>query len=91
MSLEARWVPPAPRNARIRVKRDPAEVINDKQLVKDAPRIDADQHLSQAEEQRLDKDTVTGQERVTEELRKERIDVQDEDTKSGRRERRRRR
>jgi stress response protein YsnF len=40
---------------------------------------------------RLDKDAVTGEERVAEQLRKERIDVHDEDTKGGRRERRRRR
>jgi uncharacterized protein (TIGR02271 family) len=40
---------------------------------------------------RLDKDTVTGEERVAEELRKERIEVQDEDTTAGRPERRRRR
>jgi uncharacterized protein (TIGR02271 family) len=39
---------------------------------------------------RLGKDTVTGQEQVTEELRKERIEVQDEDTTGGRHERRRR-
>jgi stress response protein YsnF len=41
---------------------------------------------------RLDKDTVTGEERVAEEFRKERIEaVDDEDTKGGRHERRRRR
>src|SRR4030095_8914872 len=40
---------------------------------------------------RLDKDTVTGEERVAEEVRKEQIDVDDEDTKGGRQERRRRR
>ncbi len=40
---------------------------------------------------RLDKDTVTDEERVAEEVRKEQIDVQDEDTKGGRREHRRRR
>jgi uncharacterized protein (TIGR02271 family) len=40
---------------------------------------------------RLDKDTVTDQERVAEEVRKEQIDVQDEDTTGGRQERRRRR
>jgi stress response protein YsnF len=40
---------------------------------------------------RLDKDTVTGEERVAEELRKEQIEVYDEDTKGGRHERRRRR
>jgi stress response protein YsnF len=40
---------------------------------------------------RLDKDTVTGEERVAEEVRKERIDVHDEDGTGGRHERRRRR
>jgi uncharacterized protein (TIGR02271 family) len=40
---------------------------------------------------RLDKDTVTDQEQVTEELRKEQIDVQDEERTGGRQERRRRR
>jgi stress response protein YsnF len=40
---------------------------------------------------RLDKDPVTGEERVAEEVRKEQIDVQDEDGKGGRYERRRRR
>jgi uncharacterized protein (TIGR02271 family) len=40
---------------------------------------------------RLGKDTVTGEERVAEELRKEQVEVHDEDTTGGRRERRRRR
>jgi uncharacterized protein (TIGR02271 family) len=40
---------------------------------------------------RLDKDTVTDQERVAEEVRKEQIEVQDEDGTGGRHERRRRR
>jgi uncharacterized protein (TIGR02271 family) len=40
---------------------------------------------------RLDKETVTGEERVAEEVRKERIDVHDEDGTGGRHERRRRR
>jgi uncharacterized protein (TIGR02271 family) len=40
---------------------------------------------------RLDKDTVTGEERVDEQVRKEQIDVHDGDTTGGRRERRRRR
>jgi uncharacterized protein (TIGR02271 family) len=40
---------------------------------------------------RLDKDTVTGEEQVAEELRKEQIEVQDEDRTGGRQERRRRR
>ena len=40
---------------------------------------------------RLDKETVTGEERVAEQLRKEQIEVQDEDRTGGRPERRRRR
>jgi uncharacterized protein (TIGR02271 family) len=40
---------------------------------------------------RLDKDTVTSQERVAEEVRKEQIDVQEEEGTRGRQERRRRR
>jgi uncharacterized protein (TIGR02271 family) len=40
---------------------------------------------------RFDKDTVTGEERVAEQVRKEQIEVQDEDGKIGRHERRRRR
>jgi uncharacterized protein (TIGR02271 family) len=40
---------------------------------------------------RLDKDTVTDQERVDEEIRKEQIDVDPDDTRGGRQERRRRR
>jgi uncharacterized protein (TIGR02271 family) len=40
---------------------------------------------------RLDKDTVTGEERVAEEVRKEQIEVQDENGTGGRHERRRRR
>ena len=40
---------------------------------------------------RLDKDTVTGEERVAEEVRKEQVEVQDEDRTGGRHERRRRR
>jgi uncharacterized protein (TIGR02271 family) len=40
---------------------------------------------------RLDKDTVTGEERVAEELRREQIEVQDEDRTGRRQERRRRR
>jgi stress response protein YsnF len=40
---------------------------------------------------RLDKDTVTDEERVAEELRKEQIDLDDDGTEAGRQERRRRR
>jgi stress response protein YsnF len=38
---------------------------------------------------RLDKDTVTGEERVAEEIRKEQIEVDDEDDRVGRRQERR--
>jgi PRC-barrel domain/Domain of unknown function (DUF2382) len=44
-----------------------------------------------AEQVHLDKDTVTGEERVAEPARKEQIEVQDEDESGGRYERRRRR
>jgi uncharacterized protein (TIGR02271 family) len=40
---------------------------------------------------RLDKDTVTGEEQVAEQVRKEQIEVHDQDEKGGRHERRRRR
>ena len=40
---------------------------------------------------RLDKDTVTDQERVAEQLRKEQIDVDDDGTEGGRHQRHRRR
>jgi Domain of unknown function (DUF2382) len=40
---------------------------------------------------RLDKDTITDEERVGDQVRKEQIEVQDEDGKLGRHERRRRR
>jgi uncharacterized protein DUF2382/PRC-barrel domain protein len=131
---------------------DDVVVPYDKQLVRDAPRVDPDRHLSEAEERqlwrhygldydtgprtddamtrseeelwvgttqrergrvrlrkyvttehveqavplrrervRLGKDTVTGEERVTEELRKDRIDVDDDGAEVGRHERRRRR
>jgi hypothetical protein len=103
-------------------------VLYDKQLVRDAPRVDPDGHLSEVEERQLwrhyglDYDTtdraVTGPdaigrgrvrlrkyvtteqveqiipvrwERVAQEIRKEQVEVQDEDGKLGRNERRRRR
>jgi hypothetical protein len=47
--------------------------------------------VMQRERVRLDEDTVTDQERVAEEVRKEQIEVQDEDRTGGRQERRRRR
>jgi uncharacterized protein (TIGR02271 family) len=50
-----------------------------------------DKRVVPRERVRLDKDTVTGEERVAEQVRKEQIEVQDEDTRGGRHERRRRR
>ena len=49
-----------------------------------------DKRVVPKERVRLDKDTVTGEERVAEELRKEQIELQDHDTTGGRRDRRRR-
>jgi uncharacterized protein (TIGR02271 family) len=50
-----------------------------------------DKRVVPRERVRLDKDTVTGEERVAEEVRKEQIDLHDEDTTGGRHQRRRRR
>jgi stress response protein YsnF len=50
-----------------------------------------DKRVVPKERVRLGKDTVTDQERVAEQVRKEQIDLDHEDTKGGRQERRRRR
>jgi uncharacterized protein (TIGR02271 family) len=50
-----------------------------------------DKRVVPKERVRLDKDTATGEERVAEQVRKEQIEVQDEDGTGGRHERRRRR
>jgi uncharacterized protein (TIGR02271 family) len=92
------------RRERVRVEREP---ITDANLdaATSGPDISEEEHevilreeepvvekrVVPRERVRLDKDTVTGEERVAEELRQERIEVHDEDTKGGRHERRRRR
>jgi uncharacterized protein (TIGR02271 family) len=92
------------RRERVRVEREPITDANI-DAATSGPDISEEEHevvlreeepvvekrVVPRERVRLDKDTVTGEERVAEQLRKERIDVYDEDTKGGRRERRRRR
>jgi uncharacterized protein (TIGR02271 family) len=91
------------RRERVRVEREP---ITDANLdaATSGPEISEEEHevvlreeepvvekrVVPRERVRLDKDTVTDQERVAEQVRKEQIDV-DDDTKGGRQERRRRR
>jgi uncharacterized protein (TIGR02271 family) len=92
------------RRERVRVEREP---ITDANLdaATSGPDISEEEHevvlreeepvvekrVVPRERVRLDKDTVTGEERVAEQLRKEQVDVDGEDTRGGRRERRRRR
>jgi uncharacterized protein (TIGR02271 family) len=92
------------RRERLRVEREP---ITDANLdaATSGPAISEEEHEVVLREEepvvekravpkervRLDKDTVTEEERVAEQVRKERIDVQDEDRTGGRQERRRRR
>jgi uncharacterized protein (TIGR02271 family) len=92
------------RRERMRVEREP---ITDANLgaATSGPEISGEEHevilreeepvvekrVVPRERVRLDKDTVTDEERVAEEVRKEQIDVQNEDQTGGRRERRRRR
>jgi uncharacterized protein (TIGR02271 family) len=92
------------RRERVRVEREPITDANI-DAATSGPDISEEEHevvlreeepvvkkrVVPRERVRLDKDTVTGEERVAEQLRKERINVHDEDTKGGRRERRRRR
>ena len=89
---------------RVRVEREPITDAN-RDAATSGPEISEAEHevILRAEEPvvekravpkervRLDKDTVTDQERVAEQVRKEQIEVQDEDTTGGRPERRRRR
>jgi stress response protein YsnF len=92
------------RRERVRVEREPITDANIDAATSDPDISEAEHEVVLREEEpvvekrvvprervRLDKETVTGEERVAERLRKERIDVHDEDTKGGRRERRRRR
>jgi uncharacterized protein (TIGR02271 family) len=92
------------RRERVRVEREP---ITDANLdaATSGPDISEEEHevvlreeepvvekrVVPRERVRLGKDTVTGEERVAEEVRKEQIHLDDEDTTGGRRERRRRR
>jgi uncharacterized protein (TIGR02271 family) len=92
------------RRERARVEREPITDAN-RHAATSGPEISADEHevvlreeepvvekrVVPRERVRLDKDTVTDEERVDEQVRKEQIDVHDEDTKGGRQERRRRR
>jgi uncharacterized protein (TIGR02271 family) len=89
------------RRERVRVEREPitdaatsgpdiSEEEHEVALHKEEPALE--KRVVSRGRVRLDKATVTGEERVAEEFRKERIEaVDDEDTKGGRHERRRRR
>jgi uncharacterized protein (TIGR02271 family) len=92
------------RRERVRVEREPITDANI-DAAASGPDISEEEHevvlreeepvvekrVVPRERVRLNKDTVTGEERVTEELHKERIDVDDDGTEVGRHERRRRR
>jgi uncharacterized protein (TIGR02271 family) len=89
---------------RVRVEREPITDAN-RDAATSGPEISEAEHevilreeepvvqkrVVPKERVRLDKDTLTDEERVAEELRKEQIDVDNEDTIGGRQERRRRR
>ena len=92
------------RRERVRVEREPITDANIDAATSGPDISEAEHEVMLREEEpvvekrvvpkervRLDKDTVTGEERVAEEVRKEQIEVQDEDTTGGRHERRRRR
>jgi uncharacterized protein (TIGR02271 family) len=89
---------------RVRVEREPITDANLDAATSGPELSEADHEVVLREEEpvvekrvvprervRLDKETVTGAERVAEEVRKEQIEVQDENGTGGRRERRRRR
>jgi uncharacterized protein (TIGR02271 family) len=89
---------------RVRVEREPVTDAN-RDAATSGPEISEAEHevilreeepvvekrVVPRERVRLDKDTVTGEEQVAEEVRKEQIEVQDEEGTGGRQERRRRR
>jgi uncharacterized protein (TIGR02271 family) len=92
------------RRERVRVEREPITDANVDAATSGPDLSEAEHEVILREEEpvvekrvvprervRLGKETVTGEERVAEELRKEQIEVHDEDTTGGRRERRRRR
>jgi uncharacterized protein (TIGR02271 family) len=92
------------RRERVRVEREPITDANI-DAATSGPDISEEEHevvlreeepvvkkrVVPRERVRLDKDTVTGEERVAEQLRKEQIEVHDDDGTGGRHERRRRR
>ena len=91
------------RRERVRVEREPITDANRDAATSGPDLSEAEHEVVLREEEpvvekrvvprervRLDKDTVTDDERVTEELRKERIDLDDDGTEPGRREWRRR-
>jgi uncharacterized protein (TIGR02271 family) len=91
------------RRERVRVEREPITDANLDAATSGPDISEADHEVVLREEEpvvekrvvprervRLDKDTVTDEERVAEELRKEQIDLDDEDTTGGRHERRQR-
>jgi uncharacterized protein (TIGR02271 family) len=92
------------RRERVRVEREPVTDANRDAATAGPDISEAEQEVILREEEpvvekrvvprervRLDKETVTGEERVAEEVRKEQVEVQGEDGKLGRQERRRRR
>jgi uncharacterized protein (TIGR02271 family) len=92
------------RRERVRVEREPITDANLDAATSGPELSEAEHEVILCEEEpvvekrvvprervRLDKDAVTGEERVAEEVRKERIDVDHEDRTGGRHERRRRR
>jgi uncharacterized protein (TIGR02271 family) len=92
------------RRERVRVEREPITDAN-RDAATSGPELSEEEHEVVLREEepvvekrtvpkervRLDKDTVTGEEQVAEEVRKEQIEVQDDDKTGGRQERRRRR
>jgi uncharacterized protein (TIGR02271 family) len=91
------------RRERVRVEREPITDAN-RDAATSGPELSEEEHevilreeepvvekrVVPRERVRLDKDTVTDEERVVEQVRKEQVEVQDEDGRLGRQERRRR-
>jgi uncharacterized protein (TIGR02271 family) len=91
------------RRERVRVEREPITDAN-RDAATSGPELSEEEHEVMLREEepvvekrvvprervRLDKDTVTDEERVVEQVRKEQVEVQDEDGRLGRQERRRR-
>jgi uncharacterized protein (TIGR02271 family) len=102
VTTEARQVTVPVQREELRVEREPITDANRDAAVS-GPEISEEEHevilreeapvvdkrVVPKERVRLDTDTVTGEERVAEEVRKEQIEVQDEDGKLGRHQRRR--